>query len=536
MTNSRCLLLLLWCFELLMMSSHAGEIEPPKIAIIGAGMTGLSAGRRLMELGLRDFDIFEGADRVGGRIHSIPYHGGYLQMGAQFINGEANPLYKIAAEFGLIEGELSDLAHFTESLYPTGKCSMDRSDFQLFMDFIEPLDTKYRTLAEMNQTIARSHSMKMLYDEDFARFVQKNEIFGQRLNFFEALSRPYRSYWEFEWSSDWGDQSLSNLRDWDDRGAIGVSYTTTKIGYKGIIDFMAAQSPERNIHLKHRIKNIQYDGEKIELSLDNGTRLATQYDYVIVTTSLGHLKRFSSTLFTPPLGRFKQKLIDAIGFGGSCKIFLRWENPWWLPGTHSIAPLPIKGCPGRERNIDIFEEEMTTLQTVSWEENTLMAWIAGRGHRYMDSLSDEEIIERTTRLIRYVYNNETIEKPSEIVRTKMTENELLLGAYSYVSQKQAAAGLKHGDLGMPVKFAGNLKVLFAGEATHYRMFETAVGAYQSGRREVDRLIDDWNLRHGITHRVDPASSRKVKNQSVVDKKHRISSVCANRSDGHCHPQ
>lgn len=36
-------------------------------------MAGLSAARRLTELGLTQFDVFEGADRIGGRIHSIPY-------------------------------------------------------------------------------------------------------------------------------------------------------------------------------------------------------------------------------------------------------------------------------------------------------------------------------------------------------------------------------------------------------------------------------------------------------------------------------
>ncbi|CAJ0567988.1 unnamed protein product, partial [Mesorhabditis spiculigera] len=431
-------------------------------------MAGLSAGKRLMELGLTEYDIYEGAERIGGRIHSIPYHGGYLQMGAQFINGEANPIYKIASKLGLIEGELSDLAHFTESIYPSGPCETYKSDFQLFMDFIEPLDTKYRTLAEVDEKIARSHSMKMLFDLDFAEFVKEHKICGRRLNYFEALSRPYRSYWEFEWSSDWGDQSLSNLRDWDDQGAIGVSYTTTKIGYKGIMDFMAGQSPAQNLHLNHRVANINYGGDSIELTLHNGSKIEKLYDYVIVTASLGHLKKYAGRLFTPQIGRFKRNLIDAVGFGGSCKIFMRWEEPWWLPGTHSIAPLPIKGCLGREVEVDRFEEEMTTLQTVAWEKNTLMAWIAGKGHRLMDGLEDQEIVDRTTKLIRYVMNNQTIAPPSEIVRTRLTQNELILGAYSYVSQAQAAAGLKHADLAMPLKRDGKLRVMFAGEATHYR--------------------------------------------------------------------
>lgn len=72
------------------------------------------------------------------------------------------------------------------------------------------------------------------------------------------------------------------------------------------------------------------------------------------------------------------------------------------------------------------------------------------------------------------------------------------------------------------------------EARNSRMFETAVGAYQSGRREVDRLINDWNERHGV-HKSDDLTRKAKKTKISVDKKHRISSVCANRSDGHCQP-
>jgi hypothetical protein len=34
-----------------------------------------------------------------------------------------------------------------------------------------------------------------------------------------------------------------------------------------------------------------------------------------------------------------------------------------------------------------------------------------------------------------------------------------------------------------------LKLLFAGEATHSRIYQTTIGAYLSGRREVDRLMN-----------------------------------------------
>lgn len=47
--------------------------QPPKIAIIGAGIAGLSAARALFAGGLQNLTIFEAANRIGGRIHTVPF-------------------------------------------------------------------------------------------------------------------------------------------------------------------------------------------------------------------------------------------------------------------------------------------------------------------------------------------------------------------------------------------------------------------------------------------------------------------------------
>ncbi|VDM81647.1 unnamed protein product [Strongylus vulgaris] len=91
-------------------------------------------------------------------------------------------------------------------------------------------------------------------------------------------------------------------------------------------------------------------------------------------------------------------------------------------------------------------------------------------------------------------NDQSIAPPSEIIRTKLTKNELLLGSYSYMSLAQAQARISHSRLSIPVKHNKRPVVLFAGEATHHRLFQTAIGAYLSGRREADRLLNDWDSR------------------------------------------
>eukprot|EP01118_Nematostelium_gracile_P002069 TRINITY_DN12184_c0_g1_i1.p1 TRINITY_DN12184_c0_g1~~TRINITY_DN12184_c0_g1_i1.p1 ORF type:complete len:148 (-),score=46.96 TRINITY_DN12184_c0_g1_i1:22-465(-) len=67
-----------------------------EIAVIGAGASGLSAARTLLNAGYR-VKIFEGRDRVGGRLYTDPNTG--MDLGASWIHYEfGNPITNIANE------------------------------------------------------------------------------------------------------------------------------------------------------------------------------------------------------------------------------------------------------------------------------------------------------------------------------------------------------------------------------------------------------------------------------------------------------
>ncbi|CAD6186884.1 unnamed protein product [Caenorhabditis auriculariae] len=482
------LMVIIGCGITVQRESEKGE---PSIAIVGAGMAGLSTARRLLELGIDSFDIFEGLDRIGGRIHPVAYEDGYLQMGAQFINGAQNPLYKIAEKLDLLAEVVSDTAHVDKANYMHGQQKIDRNDIDAFLEFIKPLDHKYREIAKHNETVARRYSFKELFTLDYMRFLSENEISAGRRHVFDALARSFRSYWEFEWAADWSDLSVHVLREWDDQGPECESFATNKIGYRAILDEISRPIPSRAFHFNHTVDNIrisQLDG-RIHVTTNRGLHPRV-YDYIIVTSSLGVLKKYHHTMFTPPLARQKIEAIQKIGFGGSTKVFFEWENKFWPNDTYSIAPLPVKGMARDE--VDIFEQETTILQTIDWAPNVLCGWYAGKGHAMVDNLSDEELSQKITRLLRDMYDDQDIEPPQKIIRSKLTKNELLLGSYSYMTPVQAMSRISHSQLAIPVKHSGRPRVLFAGEATHHRLFQTAIGAYLSGRREVDRALNDWN--------------------------------------------
>jgi len=72
------------------------------VAVIGAGVAGLAAAGELRKKGLR-VEVYEARDRVGGRVltHRDPRFPLPLELGAEFIHGEAAETERILREAGL---------------------------------------------------------------------------------------------------------------------------------------------------------------------------------------------------------------------------------------------------------------------------------------------------------------------------------------------------------------------------------------------------------------------------------------------------
>uniref|UniRef100_A0A7E4ZVQ7 Amino_oxidase domain-containing protein n=1 Tax=Panagrellus redivivus TaxID=6233 RepID=A0A7E4ZVQ7_PANRE len=476
-------------FLLLLFSSYAAS-EEPKVAIIGAGIAGLSTANRFLEKGFTNFEIFEALDRAGGRIWPVKYEDGYLQHGAQFINGDKNPLYRLAEKLGVLGDVVHDFEHIDQGKFLYGDCKVDEKDISAFRRFVAPLDLNYHEVAFANDARSYDETVKSMFDRDFNAFLKRqNATTGHRRNVFNALTQPYRSYFEFEYAAKWEDLSLRAITEWDDLDGQLVSYNTDKLGYKAIIDYLRDQIPRENLHFGHRVKNIDYSGAKTVITLENGTTFGG-FDFVIVTASLGHLKKYARTLFTPTLPKKKLEAIDKIGLGTSAKVFFEFGEQFWSDDV--IIPLPVAGCSGRKA-VDAVQQEFTTFHTIPWASNILMAWIAGPGPEIVDVIDDDHLSATVTNLFRSVYQNQSIPAPTKIIRNRWTQNDLFAGSYSYVSYAQAQAKIKHADLSIPVSRNRRPRIQFAGEATHHRIFQTAVGAFLTGRREADRVFDNINL-------------------------------------------
>lgn len=80
------------------------------VIVIGAGMAGLTAARRVAEAGKKTL-LLEASDRVGGRTWTIDGESTTIELGAEFVHGEPAPTLALAREGG-IELQRLEPRHF----------------------------------------------------------------------------------------------------------------------------------------------------------------------------------------------------------------------------------------------------------------------------------------------------------------------------------------------------------------------------------------------------------------------------------------
>jgi monoamine oxidase len=72
----------------------------PRVVVMGAGFAGLAAADALREGG-SEVTVLEARDRVGGRVWSVPFAGGMVERGAEFILPQNTTVESLAKRFDL---------------------------------------------------------------------------------------------------------------------------------------------------------------------------------------------------------------------------------------------------------------------------------------------------------------------------------------------------------------------------------------------------------------------------------------------------
>ncbi|KAF8393533.1 hypothetical protein HHK36_021777 [Tetracentron sinense] len=313
-------------------------------------------------------------------------------------------------------------------------------------------------------------------------------------------------------------------------------------GYLSIIESLASVLPAGSIQLGRKVTKIEWQPEDprpkemengyatkpVKLHFYDGSIIYA--DHVIVTVSLGVLKagiRENSSMFNPPLPSFKTEAISKLGFGVVNKLFLQ------LSPTHDQEIKNFNKFPYLQMVFHRLDSETRNQKIPWWMRRTeslcpiydtssvLLSWFAGKEALELETLTDEEIMTGVSMTISSFLSDSRSFKPvcshkfingngnsvqsihgqelkfTRILKSQWGTDPLFLGSYSYV-----AVGSSGDDLDMmaePLPKSSNcgcvaspLQILFAGEATHRTHYSTTHGAYFSGLREANRLLQHYH--------------------------------------------
>lgn len=69
-----------------------------KIIIVGAGASGVAAATKLVSNGFKNVTILEAENRIGGRVHTIPFGANVVDMGGQWFVLISNRIHEMMAD------------------------------------------------------------------------------------------------------------------------------------------------------------------------------------------------------------------------------------------------------------------------------------------------------------------------------------------------------------------------------------------------------------------------------------------------------
>ena len=412
------------------------------VVVIGGGISGLAAAKKLKEKGFTVI-VLEAQEKVGGRIRTDRSLGVAFDEGASWIHGPiGNPITSLASIAGantfLTSDDSVEVFNTNGTAYSDTVLTNTENQFKSALNAVRSGGTQTKSF----QTVFNS-----LYP------TQANDKLWKYM-----LS----AYLEFDTG---GDISKLSSKFFDDDEAYSGADVIITNGYDKVTDYLTTGL---DIRLNTRVSSINYANAKVGITA-NGNKI--EADYVVVSVPLGVLKN-NAISFSPALPTNKINAISNTNIGNVNKFLLVWNTPFWDTKLQYIGYTPeTKGKFNYFLNIKKFTSS-----------NGLMTFAFGDYATVTESMADSQIISEIMLHLKGIYGN-SIPNPSNFLRTKWGQNINSYGTYSYATNNSTSADFD--TLANEV----NNKVFFAGEHTEREYRGTVHGAYLSGIREANKIIN-----------------------------------------------
>ena len=491
------------------------------VIVIGAGISGLAAARRLTLEG-KKVKVLEAGGRVGGRMHTVKGPGGQVELGAQFFHGtEGNPVYKIALQEGLMEGVKALSSKQWQTFNGMRDCTEGgvEVDKDAFAAASANFDKSWEEL-ESGEASAAGAS-----DESAGAYVRRKfEQFCETSTFSnDILKRVFNSKLRMQANIDGGEPDNLHLRhpqtykDLEGPRILPVPGG----GYSQVVSTIVSQLPAETVVLNSPVTCISW-GPSAQAHDRADTRAGVarveyvQHDkvhsitapIVIVTVSLGVLQS-GSLCFDPPLPAWKRTALDKMRIGQVEKVFFEFtDEQWAVLDELNVSYLSVLPAEDQHDRLGMLQN-ITGLYRVP-DSRYMCCWVTGQeACRRLGETSDEQLVSCLVDDILSHYaapqlrGEIAVPRPTAVLRSTWTSDPRFGGSYTYLHKSASIDDIA--ALGAPVSCKIGSKagvggaegkgvrdetpvLLFAGEASHGCYYGTVHGAFMTGEREAERSL------------------------------------------------
>jgi len=422
------------------------------ILVIGAGVSGLAAARRLRMGGLRVI-VLEARDRIGGRVFtSDGFRDVPVDLGASWIHSAAtNPLTKFCQDHDI---ETVDTEYNDYLMFDGKKAVTTVQGQEAFSRFIgtAALASAYGAVraAEGKPDISLQRGLNTVLAElpPFTPFEKKGYDLA------EVVSA------KMGYATDPRNVSLYRFFD----HVPGGENRAFPDGYVQVPNVLAQGL---DIRLGHIVRQVDYRTNKVTVTTSRGIFTAPQ---VVVTLPLGVLKQ-NQVRFTPALPATKRAAISHLGMGVLNKLYLRFPTVFW--DKDQVFLYRLNDDPTAWNVwVNIFKIDRHPI---------LMGFIYGDFAIASETMTESALVQGAMESLRSIYGN-SIPAPIASQRSRWRHDPYAFGSYSY-----PGIGTTVNDRSLLNQPVGH-RLFFAGEATSSTNFSTVQGAYETGLTAAAAII------------------------------------------------
>jgi len=299
---------------------------PKHVVVIGGGISGLTAAAELLKSGCR-VTLLEAKSRLGGRVHTVTHKSTLVELGAEFLHGQSQPMID-----ALEAAQLSVRRMNVESriLFPNGKFrQMDVwQRVEKVIGKVDPKkpDCSFSEFIQSHLFTPQTKRLSMAFVEGF------NAANASRISAHALL----RSQYDAEHMVD------------PHQGRIEQGYGALVGFYESAVHALGGHIMQGMVvrKISWRRGNVTVCGERKKQrgGATEPSKFRQQYDAAVITLPLGVLKA-SDVEFVPPLPH-KAEAIGELQFGNAVRVSLIFKERWWRDKDFGVVqaldePIPV---------------------------------------------------------------------------------------------------------------------------------------------------------------------------------------------------